>query len=151
MDPEETKISESIALKFFVNTPYWRGVPFIIEAGKSLKRKSSEIQLIFNPQVSHEKSTLTFKIAPQEEVELCLYAKKPQESVAHLMHVNSGILSNKSSNAYCVIMKELMEGKRSVTVSFDEIKAQWNIVEKIQKRSFPLKLYPQQSEGPRWH
>ena len=37
------------AIKLYTNTPQWQGVPFYLEAGKELEKKSTEIRQIFKP------------------------------------------------------------------------------------------------------
>ncbi|MEK7165409.1 MAG: glucose-6-phosphate dehydrogenase, partial [Patescibacteria group bacterium] len=75
-----------VALKVMLDDSRWEDVPFYVRTGKRLQRKVTEIAVIFK-QPSHQLFTgsklqvvpnvLTFRIEPNEGIEVELNAKKP--------------------------------------------------------------------------
>ncbi len=148
------------ALKLFIDHPRWYGVPFYLETGKKMARKTTEVQLILKP-VDHcpwsddgicTANMLTIRINPQEGISLQVNTKKPG-STHHTTTVNlnftyAATFGPISSQAYEVILQEIITGQQYSAVRFDEIEYQWDIIEKAYALNLPVCTYPVGSLGP---
>ncbi len=150
------------ALKLFINTPQWEGVPFYLLAGKELHRKTTEIQITLTP-VNYclwsenggtcESNVLTIHITPEEGFTLRLNTKKPGSlndiTTVNLNFIDKVIFGPTSSEAYEIIWKEIMAGNHALSVRFDEIEYQWSFVDLIYEKKLPLFTYQKKSIGPK--
>lgn len=148
------------ALKLFIDHPRWYGVPFYIEAGKEMERKSTEIQITLKP-IDHcpwssdgvcGSNTLTIRITPQEGFSLQVNTKKPgtlnETTAVQLDFRYASVFGPISVQAYEVLLQEIMTGQQSSVVRFDEIEYQWDIIEKVLAMHLPLFTYKRGSQGP---
>src|SRR5258708_22030813 len=85
---ENSQTETFVAMKLFVDTPRFEGVPFYIRMGKKTPKNSVEISVVFIqtchilfkeygcPEIGN---VLTFRIQPDEGISLRIIAKKPGE------------------------------------------------------------------------
>lgn len=152
------------SLKVMINTPRWEGVPFYLETGKKLYRKATIIEIILNPVAqclwspddiigNHcAPNVITIHITPEEGFSLHVNAKKPRSlhkivpvDFSFSYHAYFGPLS---SEAYELLLTEIMRGDQSMVVRFDEVEQQWRLIKDIEMMNLPLKIYRQGSTGP---
>jgi glucose-6-phosphate 1-dehydrogenase len=143
-----------------VNNRRWRGVPFILEAGKALAETKAEIVLYFkHPEhcLSQEESarcehvnTLTFRIQPNEGIRFTFWITKPGPtneleakdlSFSYLASPDASRLPD----AYERLIYDALLGDQTLFASTKEVHAGWKFVEKIlkewQQGSAPLHYY----------
>jgi glucose-6-phosphate 1-dehydrogenase len=111
----------------------WKGVKFFLETGKALAEKNTQLSVIFKPE--HKANKLIVQFAPKELV---------------LLHLN-GLeaspmdLSKQDFNypeAYEAILKDVLTEQLRYSVSFEEIQAQWRLVDSMLAMSSELFVYP---------
>lgn len=122
----DSKVDTFAAVKLFIDTPQWQGVPFILTTGKKLARKASVIELRLKANKNNPQQTITIELAPHEIIKLSMaltFGKQQQ------VELSSGVVS--SREAYELIFESLIRGEHSRDVSVDEINAQWELVDKI--------------------
>jgi glucose-6-phosphate 1-dehydrogenase len=154
------------ALKLYINSWRWAGVPFFLRSGKRLARKVSEIAITFNP-IPHrlfgeksdtiEQNVLVIKIQPDEGVSIRFNAKVPGQK-NHIrgvtMDFNYGTgFGVQSAPAYERLLADAMRGDATLFTRWDAVQRAWEIVmpildvwQSIKDRSFPN--YDAGSEGP---
>lgn len=149
------------ALKLFVDHPHWYGVPFYIESGKALERKTTEVRIILKPvaycpwsaQGVCQPNVLTIRITPEEGFSLQVNTKKPgtlnELATVTLKCAYASVFGPTSPEAYEVLLKEIMRDQQSIAVRFDEIEYQWSVIERIKNMHLPLFTYPKGSRGPK--
>lgn len=150
------------AAKLFVDTPQWKDVPFYLETGKGLARKTTEVQLIFKEVPyclwsesggSCASNILTIHITPDEGFSLRLNTKKPGTmndiTTVTLNFGDKTVFGPTSMEAYEILLKEIMAGNRSLSVRFDEIEYQWKLTEALYALNDTLAFYKKGSSGPR--
>jgi glucose-6-phosphate 1-dehydrogenase len=86
VDPR-SNVETFVAMRFQLDLPRWKGVPFFIRTGKRLARRFSEIVVRFkcpaktlftkSGAVCPPPNTLNFSLQPDEEIKLSLQAKRP--------------------------------------------------------------------------
>ncbi|RMG78998.1 MAG: glucose-6-phosphate dehydrogenase, partial [Chloroflexi bacterium] len=85
------------ALKLYIDNWRWYGVPFYLRSGKALKRKVTEIAIVFkepplqlfevNPADKHTPNVLSLCIQPDEGIHLKFEAKQPDTRKGRAVHM----------------------------------------------------------------
>jgi glucose-6-phosphate 1-dehydrogenase len=126
------------AVKLFVDTWRWQGVPFVLRSGKALKRKTSEISIEFKrpPQsifgVSGDvmPNRLTISIQPDEGVQIQFVNKMPgagSDLAAESLEFRfpSGVIRD----AYERLLLDAILGDATHFNRSDEIEYSWRIID----------------------
>ena len=154
------------ALKLYINSWRWAGVPFFLRSGKRLARKVSEIAITFN-QIPHrlfgeksdtiEQNVLVIKIQPDEGVSMRFNAKVPGQknhirSVTMDFNYGTGF-GVESAPAYERLLADAMRGDATLFTRWDAVQRSWELVMPIldawqanKDASFPN--YAAGSDGP---
>lgn len=153
-------------IRAFLNHPKWKGVPFILESGKRLKRAQKEIIITFkHPDpcfcpagASHEtKNQITFRFEPDEGVFIDLLSKKPglQFEVTG-SKFNYMYRDQKERTQYVEEYEKLfldaIDGDQTLFVRSDEVTSMWKFVDPIisawEHTMVPLNTYTPDSDEP---
>lgn len=155
------------ALRLYIDNWRWQGVPFFLRSGKALKRKTSEINVVFKqpPHAMFEmppgkipRNVLSICIQPHEGINLRFEAKVP-DSVQETASVNMGFEYEVAfgeciiPDAYERLIYDVLNGDASLFTRNDGIEAAWRIVDPIiqgweTQRTSPMLSYPIGSWGP---
>jgi len=151
-------------IELAVDDPDWQGVSFIIETGKAMHRKASEIELILKPiseclwspgttaDNTCEPNKITIHITPHEGFSIKVNSKKP--GFLHtIMPVDftfsyQNFFGPLTTEAYEILFAEIIRGDHAMVVRFDEVETQWRIVEDIESLNLPLARYKKGTTGP---
>jgi len=166
-DVPENSITETfIAMKTFVETPRFMGMPFYIRAGKKLAKNSVSISLVFK-QTCHilfkeigcpeEGNILTFHIQPNEGISLKTIAKGLGEKISlnpvnmHFTYEES--YKSKGHDAYQKVLNDIISGDQMLFNRSDELDSSWEFITEILKKwetgTAPLPQYKAGSWGPK--
>lgn len=129
-----------------VNSESWEGVSFIIETGKKMSEKKTQIEISFKtlPLFLDSKNTiipeankLIIKVYPREGVNFKFNSKAPGygfdiDTVESEYCHECRAVGNKPE-AYIKLFMDVKNSDKTLFVSFEEIKYQWIISEKIKK------------------
>ncbi|HLC32436.1 MAG TPA: glucose-6-phosphate dehydrogenase [Candidatus Nanoarchaeia archaeon] len=140
--------------RFEVNTKTWKGVPFIITAGKNLTAKETSITIKFKlPECRMEScptepNSFKIRIQPCEGFALTIYTKKPgvQDVSFVQMNFSQGVFTANTPEAYETLIADVILGDQSFFVREDEIEQSWKIIDSTLPQS--IKIYPKGSIGP---
>lgn len=131
------------AVKFYIDNWRWQGVPFILWTGKRLKKKVSEVVIRFrkppfNLFDSHgtvpKANALVFRLQPDEGIVLRVNAKMPglttdiQRMVMRAPYAKEGM---NISDAYEILIHDVLRGDATLFSRSDEIEESWKIVEPL--------------------
>jgi glucose-6-phosphate 1-dehydrogenase len=131
------------AVRFYIDSWRWQGVPFILWTGKRLPKKVSEVMIRFrkppfNLFDSHASipaaNALVFRLQPEGGVVLRLNAKKPglttdnEEMVMRAPYADD---ASEVADAYEVLMHDVLTGDGTLFSRSDEVEESWSIVEPI--------------------
>lgn len=165
----ESKTEAFVALRLFVNTWRWQGVPFYIRVGKQLPKKATEISVHFKrpPQVpfatarlpGSSENTLVIRIQPDEGIALRILAKQPGQALS-MQQVKmdfrySSSFGKASPEAYERLLLDAMAGDATLFARRDEVENAWKFIDEIEhawhKSSTPPPMceYPAGSWGPK--
>lgn len=147
------------ALKLFINSKRWRKVPIIIKTGKALNRKNTEVKIIFRQDDTRKTShnSLTFRIQPNEGIDLELYAKKPGlrneiEPVNMDFSYAKYFGDNSQPDAYERVLVDALHGDHTLFATSQEVLETWRVVEPVivswAKDGNNLSLYKNKSKDP---
>jgi len=145
---EENVSPESVTetftgIRFNIDNWRWQGVPFILWTGKRLPDRVSEIVIRFrnppfnlfdthaNPPLAN---SLVFRVHPDEGIALRMNAKMPglttdtQRMVMRAPYSENG---EDVSDAYEVLLHDVLAGDATLFSRGDEVEASWAILEPI--------------------
>lgn len=154
----KTETFALLALK--IDNPRWLGVPFYLKTGKYLQKNEVAIHIKFKKTgtfVTHHNSLqsnwLTFTISPEATFSLRLNVKKPGEQntllPVDMAFCHSCMFGIRPSQAYEMLIQEVLNGQQTSAVRSDEIEASWRLIDFIKSKKLPLYCsYKRGSEGP---
>jgi glucose-6-phosphate 1-dehydrogenase len=155
-----------VAMRVFIESWRWGGVPFYVRAGKRLAKRVTEIAVQFK-KVPHTlfhaidggitPNVLSMRIQPDEGIALRFISKEPGQQtilrdVAMDFRYGSAFGSN-TPEAYERLLLDAMRGDATLFTRRDEVEAQWAYIDhvfdawKAQGR-VPPPVYPAGSWGP---
>jgi glucose-6-phosphate 1-dehydrogenase len=132
------------AVRLFVDTWRWEGVPVLLRSGKRLAAKAHEVAFRFRepptrlfrhtPLEHAEPNWLVFRMSPSECTELVVRTKQPgleleaRESVLRAEYAGA---DDREASAYESLLLDVLEGDHTPFLRFDEVEWSWRIVDPI--------------------
>lgn len=149
-----------VALKLEIKNSRWKGIPFYLRTGKRLANDLDEVNIIFKSHaffnLKIQPDILTIRIKPDEGMKLKLNTKKPGSNdiqQVEMDYCHSCLFSPKTPEAYERLILDVINGDRTLFVSWNEIELTWKLIDKIQKHwkdvNPKLLTYPAGSLGPK--
>ncbi|MEM1135950.1 MAG: glucose-6-phosphate dehydrogenase [Bacteroidota bacterium] len=162
VDPE-SNTETFVALKLLINNWRWKGVPFYLRTGKSMKHKTSSIAIEFKPvshqlfpcNISHNSTTnlLIINIQPEMGIKIFFQAKEPGlEMLVKPVEMSfdySNSYENDPPEAYETLLLDVMEGDATLFMRADEVEAAWSLIMPILRKweSDKAKSFPNYAAG----
>lgn len=131
-----------IAMKLFIDTPRWKGVPFYIRGGKRMPRRIAEITIVFHPslypELGKEKTYLSIRIQPREGISFSLYAKLPGfddelPQPISLSFSPESFFSTPLPEAYERLLRDCILGNHTLFTTEQEVIESWKILTPLLK------------------
>lgn len=158
VDNTDSNTDTFAAIRIYIENERWNNVPMIIKTGKALKEKSSEVNVVFKPTTdTPHHNVLTFRIQPNEGIELSLRIKKPGyddkiQPVEMDFVYTSAFKKDFTPTAYERVLVDAVRGDHTLFATAGEILESWRVVQPIMqewsKNDIDLKIYPTGSNGP---
>ena len=142
----------------------WKGVRFILEAGKALSKTVNEAEIIFK---SHDTCNCSFEegphnhnnvlkivFSPEQKICLSMWVKKPGFDFTleekELVLSSSQTEEVHSPEAYERVLHDCIVGDQTRFVSGAEVEAAWEFITPILEKfkTLPLNKYKEGSDGP---
>jgi len=152
----DSKVETFAALRLYVNSWRWKGVPFFIRAGKSLPVTCTEVvaRLRLPPTVIRDSALtqnyLRFRISPEVAIALGMTVMAPGEEMvgqsAEMLasrHPQAGEME-----AYERVLGDAMAGEATLFARQDYVEEAWRIVDPILKKVTPVYEYEPGTWGP---
>ncbi|SHE27267.1 glucose-6-phosphate 1-dehydrogenase [Marinitoga hydrogenitolerans DSM 16785] len=163
---KKSKIETFIATKLYIDNWRWSGVPFYLRTGKRLKKKISEVAIIFKDvphsifsdfhPVKIEPNSLVIRIQPDEGFTLTLQAKQPGSKICintlNMEFKYKNFFDFEPQDAYERLILDALLGDQTLYVRNDVMEESWKLVTPILeywKNSDDLFYYPSGSWGPK--
>ncbi|MGG1661619.1 glucose-6-phosphate dehydrogenase [Brevibacillus sp. NRS-1366] len=151
-----------IALRVWIDDPFWSQVPFYIRTGKRLKEKSTKIVIEFkNPleEMYREQNETTapnlliISINPKEGIALQVNRKNPSHSgKLEPVTVDFSAGTKNVPEAYELLLFDAMRGDATYFAHWKEVQLSWKwvtpILEAFAENLVPLHSYVAGSYGP---
>ncbi len=134
------------AVKLFVDTERFQGVPFYLRAGKNMPKNTVYVSVVFIqtchilfkeygcPEIGN---VLTIKIQPDEGITLRVIAKKPQEKLdlatVNMKFTYKDEFGVEIKDAYEKILLDIFAGDQMLFNRSDELQSSWKFITKILK------------------
>ena len=151
------------ALRLYIDSWRWQGVPFYVRAGKSLQMTVTEItvELKVPPQVVFSEATpsvgnyVRFRLSPQVQIAIGARAKRPGEGMAgeplELSVVDQQAAAGKTSGRlgdYARLIGDAMSGDATLFARQDVVEAAWAIIDPVIHGPSAMFEYDPGSWGP---
>ncbi len=151
-----------VAMRCYVDTWEWAGVPFYLRTGKALVTRRTEIVLSFRDVPLHffrntdigslEHNRLTLRIQPDEGISLSFSAKRPGPRVVEQpvrMDFSYGTsFTSQPAEAYERLLHDVLLGDHTLFIREDETEAAWTALEPLWQTDLAVEPYPAGSAGP---
>ncbi len=139
-----------------IDNKKWKGVPFVLSSGKGLQESKTEIKIYFKDpsplsflppqQKDQETNTLTFRIQPNEGIEILFWVKTPgfeQKIESKKLSFNYSDSKDTIPDAYERIFFDCIVGDQTLFPTTKEILGQWKFVEEAIKvlKKLPMEKY----------
>jgi len=147
-----------VALRAYIDTARWQGVPFYLRTGKRLDKRYAEIKIVFKHFMldgleSNDKANMiVIRIQPDEGIALAFNVRKPGES-----HQSESVLMDfchhchfgpNTPEAYEAIMSSVIKGDPLLFTRWDWLQASWRFIDRLKAIASPPVLYPSGTAGP---
>ncbi|MFW6066112.1 MAG: glucose-6-phosphate dehydrogenase [Planctomycetota bacterium] len=163
----DSEVETYAALKLYMRTPRWEGVPFYLRTGKRLAEKTSHVVIVLKREAEkvfdglgcdvRGPNRLNIRIFPDEGVSLVFDAKVPgPRMLLRPVKMNfsyGSSFESASPEAYEQLLLDALAGDRTLFISDGEVEASWRIIDSIRevwtaRDAPPLRFYPAGSGGP---
>jgi glucose-6-phosphate 1-dehydrogenase len=153
----DSPVETFVAVRLYIDTWRWSGVPFYIRAGKCLPVTSTVVTVAFKrppretfgeivPAFSNH---LRFRLSPDVLIGLGIRVKVPGERrVGEDVELVAAQSEGDAMAPYERLLGDAMRGDASLFASQGTVEAQWRIVDPILGNLTPLYFYDQGSWGP---
>jgi len=153
--PDST-VETFVALRLFIDSWRWRGVPFYIRAGKSLPVTATEVTAVLKqpPQIfPHNPANhncLRFRVSPNLAIGIRALVKQPgDEMLGHPIELVAGEQSDANEMLpYEELLGDAMHGDLARFAREDYVEEAWRIVEPVLGNATPLYFYDAGTWGP---
>jgi glucose-6-phosphate 1-dehydrogenase len=151
------------ALKTFVNTPRWKGVPFYLRTGKRLDSRVAEINIVLKDivcnlfckeRIVHGPNVISMRIQPDAGIAVRVNNKKPG-SHTQVLPITMEFCAPcefgvQTPKAYETLLYEVMVGDHTLFTKWEGVKASWKFAEKVLQNVKRVKVpnYAPGSTGP---
>jgi glucose-6-phosphate 1-dehydrogenase len=150
------------ALRLYIDSWRWAGVPFYVRAGKCLAQTTTEVlvELKLPPQVVFHEATpaignyVRFRLSPQVVIAIGARAKRPGEGMGG-RHVELSVVdqsvageSGERLGDYERLLGDAMSGDATLFARQDVVEAAWAIVDPVLHGPSPMYEYEPGTWGP---
>jgi glucose-6-phosphate 1-dehydrogenase len=153
--PDST-VETFIALRLFIDSWRWKGVPFYIRAGKSLPVTATEVTAVLRqpptmfPKQSTSQNYLRFRVSPTLAIAMGALVKKPGDAMTgdpvELLATEKPGLGE--LQPYEELLDNALHGDQSRFAREDYVEEAWRIVDPILDNAVPLHFYDPGTWGP---
>jgi glucose-6-phosphate 1-dehydrogenase len=153
----DSKVETYAALRLYIDSWRWSGVPFFIRTGKCLADTATEVRVISRkpPKALFEDALASdyfrFRLGPGA-VEIGLGARVKNPGIpmrGRNVELDFCSAPDDETQAYERLIGDAIKGDTTLFARQDTIEAQWRILEPVLGADLPVHFYPPGSWGPR--
>jgi glucose-6-phosphate 1-dehydrogenase len=157
---KDSDVETFCALRLYIDSWRWAGVPWHLRSGKCLAQTGTEIlvELKAPPQplfedsapISGRSNYLRFRLSPRSVIALAARIKRAgKEFVGDLRELSLADEHPGEETAYTRLLGNAMAGDGALFTREDAIEAAWGAVDPVLKTYPPVRPYERQSWGPK--
>ncbi len=155
----DSDIETFCALRLFIDSWRWAGVPWYVRAGKQLPRSVVEVQVQMQPPPQHlfddsgpaggRANYFRFRLQPVAGIALAARTKRPgKEFVGSQRELYLGEDDKSEMSPYERLLGDAMAGDRALFTDEDAVMAAWTVVEPVLANHGAALPYEPGSWGP---
>jgi glucose-6-phosphate 1-dehydrogenase len=145
------------AMRLFIDSWRWEGVPFLVRAGKELAVSAVEVlvelrhppNVVFGEQLPRDANHVRFRLSPTLEIAIGARAKRPGDAMVgapvELLVVDKPAMDR--MDAYERLIGDAMDGEQTLFARQDLVEAAWAIVDPILRPVSSIATYAAGSWG----
>ncbi|MDQ5890748.1 MAG: glucose-6-phosphate 1-dehydrogenase [Candidatus Dependentiae bacterium] len=143
-----SKTETFAAIRLSADLPQWEGVPIFIKTGKLLATQKLVIHVMFRSNDTTRMADMPMAVIAFTDNSVALVIG--ENEIAESLTVTKGPEPdpNDALDAYGRVLEFLMQGDRTIFVSFEEIKHMWRIIDALKAQDLPVYTYAKGSNGP---
>lgn len=154
----DSQVETFAALRFYIDSERWAGVPFYVRTGKCLPVTATEVLIEFTPSgcpVLDEiepplPNYFRFRLSPDVLIALGTKSKLPGEAmVGERLELVARHCSGDVMDPYERLLGDAMKGDATLFARRDGVEAAWHVVQPILETPTPLHEYEPDTWGPR--
>ncbi len=151
----DSKVETYVAMRLYVNSWRWQGVPFYLRAGKCLALTRTDVVARFRPPPAIGEGAalppnhLRFRLAPEFQIALGAMIRNPGETLSGenvellLTHAAGGL------EPYEELLGDAIKGDSARFAREDYVEEAWRIVDPAIKGGTPVHVYEPGTWGPK--
>jgi len=123
-----------VSIELCSHQPQWLGVPIKLITGKALSETTTEIRIRLKKADEAQSNRLTFRIQPDEGIDIELFSKKPgYNRTCEVRHLSFNYPADtKLPDAYEQVIVDAISSQKSLFASSEEVLQSWRILQPIQ-------------------
>jgi glucose-6-phosphate 1-dehydrogenase len=146
----ESQVETFAALRLYIDTWRWAGVPFYIRAGKCLPVTTTEVVVtlkrppieIFDTIEASESNYFRFQLSPEVNISLCTQVKQPgDEMCGETVELVARHEHEREHLPYERLLGDALRGDHSLFTSDVSVEAAWRVVDPILTNPSPVTEY----------
>ncbi len=157
---KDSDVETFCALRLFIDSWRWAGVPWYLRSGKCLAETAAEVLVELKPPpqrlfddsapVSGRANYLRFRLSPNSAVALAARVKRPgkhfigDQRELYLLEEQAG-----AEAPYARLLGDAMAGEGALFTREDAVEAAWAVVDPVLKTHHPVHPYKPGSWGPK--
>ena len=156
---KDSQVETFCALRLFIDSWRWNGVPFYLRSGKCLKRTATEVMVEFEPppqtlfadamSSTERHNYVRFRLSPKSGVALAARVKLPgKEFIGEQRELALADEHPGEQTAYTRLLGDAMAGDGALFTREDAIEAAWAVVDPILQSPPELRPYWRGGWGP---
>ena len=157
----DSNVPTFAAIKLYIDSWRWFGVPFYVRAGKCLEQNSTEVvvdmksapPVVFNEAQPENGNYVRFRLSPQVAIGIGARAKKPGEGMQGEPIELSIVEAPRQGTggrleAYERLLGDAMRGDATLFARQDIVEAAWSIVDPVLNQTITPQIYDCGTWGP---
>jgi glucose-6-phosphate 1-dehydrogenase len=146
----DSQVETFAALRLYIDTWRWAGVPFYIRAGKCLPVTTTEVVVtlkrppieIFDEIEASESNYFRFQLSPDVNISLSTQVKRPgDEMCGETVELVARHALEREHLPYERLLGDALRGDHSLFTSDESVEAAWRVVDPILTNPTPLTEY----------
>jgi glucose-6-phosphate 1-dehydrogenase len=153
----DSQVETFVALKLYIDTWRWAGVPFYIRAGKRLPITATEVKVdlktpplaIFDRTDPAQSNYFRFRLGPEVVISAGARVKRPGDEMrGEPVELVAGRSLASKDLPYERLLGDAMAGDASLFTRDDSVEAAWRVIDPILHNSAPAIEYEPGTWGP---